>query len=290
MCKVETGEVRYTPFKQPATRPGERVLLFVHGFNSDSAWMVGGPLQFLQGQDAPYDHVLTFDYESFNTPIAENGGKLAVALKQVGFGPDDGVKLDVVAHSMGTLVTRSMVEMHGGDAFVDRCLLAGPPNAGTPLAAARTLIPWLGTILLNAVGPSPPASILGGVLKKAGSDAVGPGDLNPSSEFLKTLNDASSEVHVPYTVLAGRNEMPAADQGAWKRLASKLSRGLDSVLDVVFQGDNDLVIGMQSMKTIRNGTYPADLLDVVVVPNDHFGYFGNETSQNAVRDWLRGRA
>jgi len=285
-CVVGTGEVRYAPFKQRVLKAGERVVLFVHGFNSDSAWMIGGPLQFLNEHGAKYDRVLTFDYESFNTPIAENGEKLAVALRQAGFGPDDNVTLDVIAHSMGTLVTRSMVEMHGGDAFVDRCLLAGPPNAGTPLAVARTLVPWLGTVALNSLGTSPPTAILSWLLKKASSEALGPADLHPNSEFLKQLNDASTEVRVPYTILAGRNELSATTQGAWQRLAHKFGEAVDAALDLLFQSDNDLVIGVRSMQTVRNGTYPKELLKLHTVPSDHFDYFENDVARALIREWL----
>ncbi len=284
--RVAGGGVRYQELRPGDLRPGGRVALFVHGFASDSSWMVSGPAQTLVGHGTGYNHLLTFDYESFNTRIADNGQALAEALRAAGFGPDDGLYLDVFAHSMGALVTRSCVEAWGGDEFVDRCFLAGPPNEGTRLASARRLIPWIGTLLLNQLSPAPPTLIASWALKKISDDAVGPDDLRPGSDFLRQLNASMAEVKVPYYILAGRNDIPAEVVGVWQRFRLKMEQGADAALDFIFGDENDLVVDVRSMVTVRGGTYPRHLLHTQAVPCDHFGYFRTPEAQAQLLRWV----
>ncbi len=283
---VPGGKARYRDIQPGEIKAGQRVALFVHGFTADTHGMVSGPAQFLADRGVKYDHILAFDYETFNTHIGDNGHTLARALRKAGFGPDDGVHLDVFSHSMGTQVVRSMVEQHGGDKFVDCCFLAGPPNQGTRLAEAKRLVPWLGTLLLNQVAPTVPAMIAGWVLKRVTDDAVGPDDLRPNSDFLKALNGSDEEAKVPYYILAGSNELTSAEEGSWKRLAQKLSKGVDVALDTLFTDQHDLVINIKSMKGVRDGHYPDQLLDVCIVPCNHFGYFNTKKAQQQLLAWL----
>jgi pimeloyl-ACP methyl ester carboxylesterase len=247
---------------------------------------VGGLARFLAGHGAGYDHLLTFDYESFNTRIGDNGQALAEALRAAGFGPGDGLHLDVFAHSMGALVARSLVELWGGDEFVDRCFLAGPPNLGTRLAEARCLVPWIGTLLINQAGPAPPTIIASWALKKISDDGVGPDDLRPGSGFLQQLNASTTEVMVPYYILAGRNEIPPEAEGAWDRFRLRMDQGTDAALDYIFGDENDLVVDIRSMLTVRGGHYPRDLLHTQLVPCNHFGYFSTSEAQGQLLRWL----
>jgi hypothetical protein len=230
---------------------------------------------------------LTFDYETFNTHVSDNGQLLAKALRAAGFGPEDGLHLDIFAHSMGTMVTRSMVEQHGGEAFVDRCFLAGPPNSGSRLAEAKRLVPWIGTLLLNHAGPTPPAVIASWVLKKVTDDAVGGDDLRPSSDFIKQLNTIDQPAKVPYYILAGRNELTPAEGDVWNRLARTLLGSADAGLDMLFGDQHDLVINVQSMLTVRNGDYPVNLLYKQLLPCNHFQYFGSREGQAKLLEWLK---
>lgn len=284
---VAGGKARYRDIAEGEIRAGQRVALFVHGFTSESRYMVGGVAPWLASQGLAYDHILAFDYETFNTRVSDNGQMLANALRQAGFGPDDGVHLDVFCHSMGTQVTRAMVELHGGDEFVDRCLLAGPPNQGTRLAEAKRLIPWLGTLLLNQFTPSPPTLIASWALKKIVDDAVGADDMRPSSEFYKQLNSSTKPAKVPYYVLAGVNELTPVEEGIWNRLAGRLSHGSDATLDTIFGDQHDLVINVKSMRGVRDGNYPKELLAVTEVPCNHFGYFSTDKAQGQLVAWLK---
>ncbi|MCX6047467.1 MAG: hypothetical protein NT075_20370, partial [Chloroflexi bacterium] len=235
-----------------------------------------------------YDHVLAFNYESFNTPISENANLLANLLREVGFSDQDGYTLDIFAHSMGTLVTRCLVEIWGGDAFVDRCFLAGPPNQGTRLADAKRLVPWLATLLLNQSGSISPTLLTGWVLNKISEDAIGIGDLQPGSQIIKELNTTTKPVKTAYFILAGDNKLTPSAKNAWDRLCQKVMQGVDVGLDLIFAEENDKVINVKSMLGVRNGHYPANLLKTKEVPCDHFSYFATEASQQQLVAWVKG--
>jgi len=282
------GTVYYWHADKQEFGAGERVLLIIHGFTSHSANLLPAIQGFLAVGGQHYDHVLAFDYETFGTAIDENGQILANALRNLGFGETDDRHLDIIAHSMGALVARSMVEMWGGDHFVDRCFLCGPPNQGTRLAAARKLVPWLSTLAVNGVANIPPAAAAAWVLNKVAEDGAGGEDLQPDSDFLQQLNGSNEAARVPYFVLAGTNEISADAADFWQRLWRQLERGVDAGLDALFQDQNDLVIDVPSMLTVRNGNYRADLLHTRVVGCNHFEYFRLNEPQTQLLTWLRG--
>jgi len=57
-----------------------------------------------------YDLILTFDYENLNEPIEKIAKTLNKRLKKYGLGENDGKQFDILAHSMGGLVSRYMIE------------------------------------------------------------------------------------------------------------------------------------------------------------------------------------
>jgi pimeloyl-ACP methyl ester carboxylesterase len=285
---VAGGEVRTRLVTPGECKAGQRVALLVHGFQSDSYWMPADFGRLCQQSGSSYDHVLTFDYESFNTRIRDNAGSLAEALRAAGFSPKDGVQVDVFAHSMGGLVARYLVEVFGGDTFVDRCFLIGVPNQGTVLASAKRLVPWLGTLLLNSTLSSPPGLLASWALKRASDDGVGVDDLCPGSESLRALNAATGEARVRYYCLTGSYQLPNDAKILWRRLWSSFRKGLKASLDFVFDDANDLVVSLTSMQTVREGRYPAELLVRAVVPCSHVAYFSDPQAEQQLASWLRG--
>ena len=286
--EVPEGLLYYRAVDPATFKPKARVAVGVHGFSAESkeqaVWLCRVPAQ----QGRPYDHVLTFDYESFNTGISENGQKLANALRAAGLDQIPGLHLDLFAHSMGTVIARCMVELWGGDTFVSRCFLAGPPNGGTRLAEIKKLIPWVTTLAVNGIATWAPAVISAWVLEKVEEDATGVEDLRPRSQILTDLNTSTKPVTVPYFILAGHNDKPLhLDATAWQRLKYKVMRGVDVALDSLFGEQNDLVIGLQSMLGVRNGHYPAHLLQTKEVACTHFEYFTDPAAQAQWLTWLQ---
>ncbi|MBX3012690.1 MAG: caspase family protein [Caldilineaceae bacterium] len=285
---VASGVLYYRAVDPCQFQPNERVAVAVPGFSATSQEQAVWLCQTLAQQNLRYDHILTFDYESFNTGISENGQKLSNALRAARLHEVLGLQVDLFAHSMGTVITRCMVELWGGDAFVSRCFLAGPPNQGTRLAEAKQYISWITALALNQVGTWTVAAIGGWVLNKAAEDAVGPGDLRTSSTILHDLNTATKTVSVPYFIIAGTNNQPLhLDATAWQRLQHKALNRVDWALDALFDDQHDLVIGVKSMLGVRNGHYPAHLLATREVNCTHFDYFRDEESQQQLFTWLR---
>ena len=103
---LANDEVCYRTVENGEMTGEGRVALLVHGFLSETAWMVHGLLSSLRG--AGYKHVLTFDYETFTTSIRETVEGLASELNRVGIAAGS-KRVDIVAHSMGSLVTRSLI-------------------------------------------------------------------------------------------------------------------------------------------------------------------------------------
>jgi hypothetical protein len=272
----------YAGVQRDQFRAGQRVALFVHGLNSDTGWMIQGIAQHLLSAGIAYDHLLTWDYESFGTGLGDTGEALAEALRQqCGFGPNDGITLDVFAHSMGCLVSRCMVELSGGDAFVDRVVLAGPPNRGSTLATAGRGLVFLTTVLLNRYSIVPPVGAINWLAKNLYQQGVGIADLAVDSPLAKRLNALDKPDNVPYLVLAGENVQDEAQRSRVDRLAKKV---LDRGLDALFGEQNDVAIGLSSLEQVRGGSYPR--LTVRDLPCDHFSYFSIQEGLQAVDQWL----
>jgi len=278
------GEAEYSEVQQGQFQPDDRVAVFVHGFASDSRWMIERPAQFLRQAVQAYDHLLTWDYETFGTSIQDNGEQLALALKQqCGFGPDDETTIHVYAHSMGCLVSRCMIELSGGHQFVDRLVMAGPPNRGTTLANLSRGAVYLITALINRYAAIPPIGAVKWTLKQVYQQGAGWADIAVDSPIVEQLNALEEPSNVPYLVLAGENLLDEGEQNRLDRLAHKV---LDQSLDAIFGEQNDVAIGVSSMRSVRRGAYPR--LKVEELPCDHFHYFATPQGREAVKRWVMG--
>jgi len=133
------------------------------------------------------------------------------------------------------------------------------------------------TMLLNTYNLVPPVAVVNWGIKQIYDNALGPADLRVDSELLKEINGLQEPANVPYLVIAGRN-LPTEKQ---QRLATKI---LDKTLDSIFGEDNDIVIGLSSLREVRGGGYPK--LRIKEVPCDHFAYYGLPEVQAEIKDWL----
>jgi hypothetical protein len=182
---------------------------------------------------------------------------------------------------VGTQIARALVELGDGEKYVDRVFMAGPPNAGTPLAKGRTLLPWLANILVNMAGSVPPALIAHWLLERVSEAGKGLADLAPDSAFYEELNAGwRLPARVPYYIQIGDN---SAGYAHWHKLAQLLARTLDTGLDLLFAGDNDLLVGVESARCLE-GRWPR--LTVQVVSGHHFQYFLPQEGQRVLARWL----
>jgi hypothetical protein len=287
--RFSTGEVRKRKVVPSDLKPGCQALLLVHGALSDGGAMLSeiGPL--LEKSGRVYDQILAFEYETFATPLQLSATQLVQGLTALGFTTGTGSQADVIAEGIGGLVARAAVELLGAQDRITRCLLAGPMNAGTVLAKSRNLATWLGAAATTSLGAAAVAKTLltpyliplCAGLSKVANDAAVLKDLQPQSDFLKTLNGSNPPKQVPYTILAGCAEMPP-------QLAKLTHRLADSVLTQLFGDEHDLVVSQTSMLSLREGRFPADRLTVHLVSADHFSYWTEPQSADKVINWLKG--
>ena len=190
----------------------QRIALLVHGFTGDTRGMAQAMplLQRQAAKPAPYDLLLAFDYENMNTRIQDSAALLKDRLAAIGLGPAHGKTMHLVAHSLGTQVSRWFVEREGGAAQVQKVVLLGPPNNGTPLVALRQWLAYFIGLGLNGLLTAvAPWTVLTWAVR--GLSAVVAGaqkidttldQLKPDSEFYRDMN-RSADPGIPYHVIIG---------------------------------------------------------------------------------------
>jgi hypothetical protein len=159
--------------------------------------------------------------------------------------------------------------------------MAGPPNAGSPLARGRSLLPWLGNILVNLAGSVPPALLAHWLLERFTANAQGLADLEPDSRFYQEINAPwRPPAAVPYFIQIGDNSRAFPEA---RELARRLMHVLDSGLDALFASDNDLVVSVASARALEN-RWPH--LETAILGVNHFQYFHSEEGRRTLVRWL----
>lgn len=175
--------------------PRKRTVLLVHGLNANAKACENMARAF-----AAYGvQTLLFDYPDY-LPIADIGKRLHADLTQLAAEYPD-LKLIIVAHSMGGLVSRAALE---GNTPVVPCVtdlfMLGTPHQGSRLAVGQ---PWLDaceiwkTALSLRIRRANGAGVFDGMNAAAG-------DLRPGSEFLRELGRGPRPAGIRYHVAAGR--------------------------------------------------------------------------------------
>jgi hypothetical protein len=276
-------QVRYEPDPDAVrarVAEARRIALFVHGIIGDTREMAASLRR--AGVADRYDLVLTFDYENLQDPIAHTARALKGRLEAAGLSPGHGKSLDIIAHSMGGLVSRWFIEREGGNSAVRRLIMLGTPNGGSPWSHVED---WATTAL--AVGLNGlsmvlwPASVLAGLVQAIEAVDVTLDQMVPNSGFLKDLY-ASPDPKVPYLMVAGDTSMIPGVTGnderrsKLRRLLAKLrsDRTVYDVADHFFGGShNDIAVSLKSMCYLADGrTVPCE---VRPLPCDHLSYFHN---------------
>jgi pimeloyl-ACP methyl ester carboxylesterase len=259
-----------------------RTLLFVHGTFSNAANMLGEftvpggrGLRFLnratQGAKK-YDRVLFFDHPTLSVSPVINALELGRAMA------GSSGQIDVIGHSRGGLVVRWWLEAFGSSLRLAsnaqvRAVLAGSPLHGTSLAApdkiqhAMSLISNVGTFAektLGLIGLSNPfiwvagklieviVSVTGALAKTPLVDALTalvPGLSGQSAvdnnHELNRLRIGPVAVDPAYYAIMSNFETQNPGWRFWRNF--RKDRAADLATDIVFPGDNDLVVDTWSM-------------------------------------------
>ena len=263
-----------------AVAKAKNIVLFVHGLIGSTADQPktvrrGAGTNGIVNEASPYDLILTFDYETLNTKIDTSASDLERALQNIGITEGFGKRFDIVAHSMGGLLCRYLVEKLSGKKFVSKVMLFGAPNSGSELADLRIMVSNLLTVAVNgAIFLKPfifPLSMLGKGMNKL---LVTVDQLNPKSEFIRELNN-QGDTGIPYYIIAGNTDLikqaehPEAYSFYKKVINSLKNGGTYKAADWWFNESNDLAVKVVSARFVGNQKN----LHFHEVPCDHFSFF-----------------
>lgn len=263
------------------------VLVVVHGLIGDTSDKKELAYRIKRDDDPqgiPYDLTLTFDYDSLSVPVEETARALKKALEEVDCRKTTSRQVVLVAHSMGGLVSRWMLEEEGGDALVSALVEVGSPNAGSPWASAYDIfMTGIGTAINFLPIPGVINSMLSFLEKAWDQVEVTQQQLRPDSDLVKALNRADKTVPIPYYIVPGDTSLIEADAAVRKPFWQHLVGGLKSrVVGALFTGAHDDIVSVKSMKTVP----PGAVTQQEPAACDHFGYFCTEAGLERLSEVL----
>jgi pimeloyl-ACP methyl ester carboxylesterase len=260
----------------------KKIVLFVHGFAGSTSEQPKSLRRNLNkaGKNLAnsYDLVLTFNYESINTPIEKNAEYLEAKLAEVGLKEGHGKQFHIVAHSMGGLVSRWFIERLSGKNLVNQLIMLGTPNAGSAIPALHENIRVIIMMLVNGVPFLRPwATPISWLGKAVDTALVTVKQQVPNSPFFQALN-SSPDTGVPYRIVMGNTQLlmtPKKDvDGRFRKVIEHFkSRKLFAVSDSFFGEPNDMIVPNSS-------TGSAGLqknVKIEVIAATHFSYFVPES-------------
>lgn len=308
----------------PRNRPA-RILLLVHGTFSSTVGCYAA-LSLSRSGNAlltkalqRYDQVLAYDHRTLSLDPMENAADLLQRLRA--HAGDRPVELDIVCHSRGGLVARSLIELVGPVApwrpTTSRAVFVACTNRGTQLAAPenwRTLVDLYTNLAMagsRALGLLPQTQLFGqvvngvvqgvGVLVKAlVEEAVirqgvpGLAAMDPDGEFVTRINRTQPGQPDPlqstYFVVSSNFEATGPG-GPPAELPAQLVKMLaDGLVDrLMHQAPNDLVVDDASMAAIDPavGGFVDGTLDFGTNGSVyHTNYFGDDRFVAALAGWL----
>jgi pimeloyl-ACP methyl ester carboxylesterase len=252
-------------------------LLMIHGIIGDHE----GAAPFIYGHPEILEHysaVLTFEYENLDTEIQKTAENLLSLLKKCAV-PDGSVT--IIAHSMGGLVSRYMIEKLGGAPLIKQLIQMGTPNGGSEIADFRKkLFGWI-TLGINGISKLKPYLSFCSMLWKGLDNSIFRtlDQMQPGSDFLKELNSGNgSKRKVPYILIAGNTSIiessAAADATVYKQVITGLKeRGKYILADfALFSNEiNDMAVRVDSMKEV-----PGGFVEIKEIACDHLSYYEHE--------------
>lgn len=259
-----------------------RVLLFVHGFGS--ALGGAGRNGWFGQLGQHYDAVLGYNHPTLSIDPEANARELLAMIPE-----DVRLAVDVIAHSRGGLVSRSLVELVEPQAnfSVRRIITNGTPHGGTRIADPER---WDRLVSIGMTAASLLASSTGAlvwlpkalelVLKAASQiffDLPGLGAMTPQGEFIKKLNAPAvsgsaieqAQRAVRYSAATARFSVFSLTKPAFQQAFNTFAA------QAFFDTPNDLVVPTESMAALdSSGLVPTERQ--FLGGNDHFSYFGNQ--------------
>jgi pimeloyl-ACP methyl ester carboxylesterase len=273
---------------QKFVNEAKSILLFVHGLigsteSNVKALARAAKVAGEEGVMGGYDLVLTFDYETLNTPIDVTASDLEKKLKDLGitnpnvFGKDGGKRFDIMAHSMGCLVSRHFVEKLSGHNLVKTLYLFGAPNSGSTLAELQNMLSSAMIFAVNGLSFLQPYLLPLNIIGKGlNTMTVTIQQLNPKSDFITQLNNAP-DTGIRYYVTAGNVEMIKHEQpkqhSFYEKVMQTLKKMPDNLLNSLFGEPHDMAVPVRSARSVGNQTN----VQFKEIACDHFNFFETDS-------------
>ena len=249
------GEAKRTRLRKSHIRNADKILLVIHGIIGDTKGMIKN-LEFLE-DSKKYDLILTFDYENLNTKIEDISAALNERLEKIGLGVNDGKTFDILAHSMGGLVSRYMIEYtREGDGLVDNLFMFGTPNGGSvfgDIPAFRDKLTGLLTIGLNygklwlgTIGIA--LDYFNKFLIGTRPLTVTLAQMSTEGDFIDRLVNSEVKVQTKYTVVAGDiTDYQSLDDAFFTKLMDAI---LLKIGNVANDEANDIAVMVEDIRAI----------------------------------------
>jgi len=274
-------------------KQADNIVLFVHGITGETESLLPCMQRAkvaVEGKEKPlaeaFDLILAFDYENLHTSIEETARLLKQRLEAVGLGANHGKKLQIVAHSMGGLVSRWFIEREGGNQIVNHLIMPGTPNAGSPLSTLQNWAISLLTLGLNGLSTvALPAKLLVGLLAAIEEIDITLDQMQPGSNFIKSLA-ASPDPGIPYSMIAGDNSIASAnrDNENLQQIMQKL--GIKLINLAFFNQPNDNAVSVNSITSVKSNRVPQP--QIYKTGSDHMSYFSDAEGLSAIAKALMG--
>jgi len=245
------------------------IALLIHGIIGTSESLVNG---FFKESNLfeEFDAVISFDYENLNTSIIETAEDLMEHLMEAGFFEifEPKNRMTIIAHSMGGLVTRYMMEKASFQPYVKKIIQLGTPNGGSEIADFKKSVFGMITLGMNGLTKFKPyIAALTAVSKRLGDELfVTLHEMAPNSPFLQDLN-----IHKPgystanYYLIAGDTSLILTrhyeDDPFWRVFIKMLKQKAHYIAlsYIVFKDPhNDMAVRVEQMK--KSGVPAANIV------------------------------
>jgi len=261
---------------------GARCLLLIHGtFSNATASFAGlaadGRPDFFDEIERVYDgRIFAFNHFTVSKTPRDNVVDLLKAL------PARSHKFDVITHSRGGLVLRTLTEMTNefGDAAtrfrLGHAVLVAAPNNGTPLATPdrwENYVSWMANVA--EVLPDNPLSLtmdfvseaVSWLAKRIPGAAPGVASMDTEGPTIAALQAPPEPGPTAYSALASNYE---PDSGLWQR-------AVDVGVDSFFAQANDLVVPTEGGWIVSDS-------ESQHIPSERIGCYGPGGNLTAARD------
>jgi pimeloyl-ACP methyl ester carboxylesterase len=225
--------------------PARPTICLVHGLNSSS----GGFVHMIPWLEAAGYGIVIYDYP-FNRRLSESCTAFARDWAAFRRQTRDPLAWSIVAHSMGALLARSLVEDDATWARdVNSMVLIAPVNQGSDLARVQTVFQLFdGLQSINDKNTIRAMAHLSDGLGQAAQDML------PRSAFLTSLNRRSRRQGLPYHIVAGDRGLLTRDAraqiegrvdlfnrnaGLFGKLTQAAMSDLPEILDELTDGTGD---------------------------------------------------